>query len=78
MGSIVWIIVLSLFTAGSLVAFYELASDQAISIMVVGVIFFILMWFVMSSASSAELPESESWCLRCGGCCLGRKKFSPT
>src|ERR1700685_4473076 len=55
MGSIVWIIVLSLFTAGSLVAFYELASDQAISIMVVGVIFFILMWFVMSSASSAEL-----------------------
>ena len=55
LGSIVWIIILSLFTAGSLVAFYELASDQAISIMVVGVIFFILMWFVMSSASSAEL-----------------------
>src|ERR1700691_2796147 len=55
MGSIAWIVALTLFTAGSLVAFYELASDQAISIMVVGVIFFILMWFVMSSASSAEL-----------------------
>jgi len=53
--SVIWIIGLALFTVGSLFVFYELASDQAISIMVVGVIFFLLMWFVMSSASSVEL-----------------------
>lgn len=55
MRSIFWMAGLALFTVAALLVFYELASDQAISIMVVGVIFFLLMWFVMSSAPSAEL-----------------------
>jgi len=53
--SALWMLVLALFTVSALAVFYELASDQAISLMVVGVIFFGLMWFVMSSAPSAEL-----------------------
>src|SRR5579872_1010456 len=54
MRSIFWIAGLAIFTLAALLVFYELASDQAISIMVVGVIFFLLMWFVMSSASRVE------------------------
>ncbi|MCU1303516.1 MAG: exopolysaccharide production protein [Candidatus Sulfotelmatobacter sp.] len=48
-------LVLALCTAGALVGFYELSSDQAISILAAGVVFFVLMWFVISSAPSAEL-----------------------
>ncbi len=53
--SIFWIVGLALITLAGLAGFYELSSDQAISIMVVGSIFFALMWFVVSSAPSAEL-----------------------
>src|ERR1022692_4090050 len=53
--SVLWMVGLAVFTAAALAVFYELASDQAISIMVVGAIFFLLMWFVMPSAPSAEL-----------------------
>jgi O-antigen ligase len=53
--SIFWIVGLALFTAATLATFHELASDQTISIMVVGVIFFVLMWFVVSSPPSTEL-----------------------
>ena len=53
--SIGWIAGLALLTTAALAIFYELASDQAISIMIVGAIFFVLMWFVVSSAPSTEL-----------------------
>jgi O-antigen ligase len=53
--SILWIVGLALFFAVTLAVSYELASDQAISIMVVGVVFFVLMWFVVSSAPTDEL-----------------------
>ena len=53
--SILWIVGLALFTAAMLAVFYELSSDQSISIMVLGVIFFVLMWFAVSSAPNAEL-----------------------
>ena len=49
--SILWIVGLALFTAAMLAVFYELSSDQSISIMVLGVIFFVLMWFAVSSAT---------------------------
>lgn len=55
MRSILWMFGLALFTVAALAVFYELSSDQSISIMVVGAIFFVFMWFVMSSAPSAEL-----------------------
>src|SRR5258708_37646553 len=48
-------LVLALCTAGALVGFYELSSDQAISILAAGVVFFVLMRFVISSAPSAAL-----------------------
>lgn len=53
--SILLVAVLALCTTGALAAFFELSSDQAISIMAVGSIFIGLMWFVISSAPSAEV-----------------------
>jgi O-antigen ligase len=53
--SILWIVGLALFTVAALAFFFELSSDQSIAILVVGVIFFVLMWFVVSSAPTAEL-----------------------
>jgi O-antigen ligase len=46
---------LALFTAGVLTVFDDLSSDQAVSIIAAGVVFFILMWFVISSSGSAEM-----------------------
>lgn len=50
-----WLAVLALFTLGSLTAFYALSSDQAISIIVAGSVFFLLMGFVVSASPTAEL-----------------------
>jgi O-antigen ligase len=52
---IVWIVGLALLTLGSLAAFLQLSSDQAISILVAGSIFFILMWLAVSTAHTPEL-----------------------
>lgn len=50
-----WIAGLALATLAALAGFYELSSDQAISIMLVGSIFFALIYFVVSAAPSQEL-----------------------
>ncbi len=50
-----WLVSLSLFTVCCLAAFFELSSDQAISIIVVGSVFFLLMAFVMSASPTAEI-----------------------
>lgn len=52
--SVLWIFGLA-FSAATLTVFHELDSEQAISIMVVGVIFFVLMGFVVSSAPNSQL-----------------------
>jgi len=50
-----WLAVVALFTVGALAAFYELSSDQAISIIVVGAAFFLLMAFVVTASPTPEL-----------------------
>jgi O-antigen ligase len=50
-----WLALGALFTVGALAAFYELSSGQAISIILLGSAFFILMAFVVSASSTAEL-----------------------
>jgi len=51
----IWIAGVALFTAAVLAVFDELSSDQAISIIVVGVVFFGLMGIVMATAPRVEL-----------------------
>lgn len=53
--SVLWVVALALAAVAALGAFYELSSDQAISIMLAGAAFFFLMWFVVSTAPSPEL-----------------------
>jgi hypothetical protein len=53
--SILWIVGLALVTMAALAAFSALSSDQSISIIIAGAIFFALMWAVVSTAPSAEL-----------------------
>ena len=50
-----WLAGLAVFTVGALAAFYELSSDQAISIIVAGSVFFVLMALVVSASATAEL-----------------------
>lgn len=52
---ILWIAGLALATLAALAGFYELSSDQAISIMLVGTVFFAIIYFVVSSAATQEL-----------------------
>lgn len=50
-----WLGGLAVLTVGALAAFYELSSDQAISIIVLGSAFFVLMAVVVSASATAEL-----------------------
>jgi O-antigen ligase len=49
-----WIAGLTVVTAGALGLFYALVSDQAISIMVAGVGFFLLLWIVMAVSGTSR------------------------
>jgi O-antigen ligase len=53
--SIFWMVALALVTVTALALFLELSSDQSISIILVGCLFFVLMWFAVSSAPSVAL-----------------------
>jgi O-antigen ligase len=55
MRSVFWIAGLALLTVAALALFHWLSSDQSISVIAVGAIFFALMWFVVASAPSVEL-----------------------
>ena len=57
--SIFWIVALALLTVTVLAGFYALSSDQAISIMLVGALFFGLMWFAVSTAPSVEVRSRK-------------------
>ena len=50
-----WLAGLAIFTVGAFAAFYELSSDQAISIILVGAVFFLLMAFVAAASPTAEV-----------------------
>jgi len=52
-------VALALLTATVLAAFYALSSDQSISIMLVGAVFFGLMWFAVSTAPSVEVRSRK-------------------
>ena len=58
----------------ALAAFLELSSDQSISILVVGVIFFVLDVVRGVYRSHPRSCAAGIWYSRCGGCCLGRKR----
>src|SRR5579859_5548530 len=49
-----WLAVLAVFTAAALAVFYELSSDQGISIIVAGCAFFVLMAVVLSVSSDVK------------------------
>jgi O-antigen ligase len=49
-----WIVALCVATAGAMMLFYELVSDQAISIMVAGVLFFALLCIVMAVSGTSR------------------------
>jgi len=57
--SILWMVALALLTATVLAAFYVLSSDQSISIMLVGAVFFGLMWFAVATAPSVEVRSRK-------------------
>ena len=57
--SIFWMVALALLTVTVLAGFYALSSDQAISIMLVGALFFGLMWFAVSTAPSVEVRSRK-------------------
>lgn len=57
--SILWLVALALLTATVLAVFYALSSDQSISIMLVGAVFFGLMWFAVSTAPSVEVRSRK-------------------
>ena len=54
-----WLGVLALFTVGALAAFYELSSDQAISIIVVGSVFFLLMGLVVTASPTRRVAHAQ-------------------
>ncbi len=49
-----WIGALCAVTAGAMMLFYPLVSDQAISIMIAGVLFFALLWIVMAVSGTSR------------------------
>jgi hypothetical protein len=49
-----WIGALCVVTAGAMALFYELVSDQAVTIMVAGVCFFTLLWIVMAVSGESR------------------------
>jgi O-antigen ligase len=49
-----WIGALCAATAGAMILFYPLVSDQAISIMIAGVLFFVLLWIVMAVSGTSR------------------------
>src|SRR5579863_3433559 len=49
-----WIGALCAATAGAMILFYPLVSDQAISIMIAGVLFFALLWIVMAVSGTSR------------------------
>jgi len=51
----IWIAAVAVFTAGALFLFDDLSGDQAITIIVAGIVFFGLMWIVVSTAPTVEL-----------------------
>lgn len=53
--AILWIVGLGILTLVALVLFLPLSSDQSISIMAVGAVFFVIMWFAVSTASNPQL-----------------------
>jgi O-antigen ligase len=51
--AVIWVVGLALATLAALALFYPLSSDQSMTIMLVGSLFFGLMWFTVSTARSA-------------------------
>jgi hypothetical protein len=55
--AILWIVGLGIVTLAALVLFLPLSSDQSISIMAVGAVFFIIMWFAVSTAPNPQVRD---------------------
>jgi O-antigen ligase len=55
--AILWIVGLGIVTLAALVLFLPLTSDQSISIMSVGAVFFVIMWFAVSTAPNPQVRD---------------------